>query len=381
MRRDPVYGGLTGGLRQFRSKSMLPITERSGTMRGSMRRELRILIAALPVLLLVGDVAFWRFAEARLQTGFQTWLAQRRGAGWKTGFAPVASGGWPLAATLTVPKLSLQGGDPDIPGGVGWSADRLVLRLVLWHPTELDIVVEGEQRLRFGALPDIPCSADRLEATMPLPAGDVPHEINLQVRNLRAILPDDTGAGTTLTIGLLQAHVGLATSTGPALAFTISAEAIGLPQAIHWALGPILSSFTLDGTLNGKPPLGHGLTEAATAWRDGGGSLEIRHLTLGWGPLGLTASATMALDDQLQPMGAGTGHIVGYAATLDSLAHDGVLSRSAVTAAKAVLSLLAGTPDDSGTSEVEVPLTLQYRTLSMRQVPLVRLPELDWPAQ
>jgi hypothetical protein len=28
---------------------------------------------------------------------------------------------------------------------------------------------------------------------------------------------------------------------------------------------------------------------------------------------------------------------------------------------------------------VEVPLTLQYRTLSMRQVPLVRLPELDWP--
>jgi len=346
-----------------------------------MRRRLWILIAALPVLLLVGDVVFWRFAEARLQTGFQSWLAQRRDAGWKTGSGPVASGGWPLAATLTVPGLTLQGGDPDIPGGVGWSADRLVLRLDLWHPTELDIVLEGEQRLRFSALPDIPCSADRLEATVPLRADDGPHEIDLQVRNLRAILPDDAGASTTLTIGLLQAHVGLATSTDPAAAFSISAEAIGLPQAIRWALGPTLSSFTFDGSLNGRPPLGHGLTEAATAWRDGGGSLEVRHLTLGWGPLGLTASATMALDDQLQPMGAGTSHVVGYAATLDALSSKGVLTRSAATAAKAVLSLLAGTPDDSDTSDVEVPFTLQYRTLSMRQVPLVRLPELDWPAQ
>ena len=43
------------------------------------------------------------------------------------------------------------------------------------------------------------------------------------------------------------------------------------------------------------------------------------------------------------------------------------------------LSLLANAPDDGSPSAVEVPLSLQYRTLSMRQVPLVRLPELDWP--
>jgi hypothetical protein len=28
---------------------------------------------------------------------------------------------------------------------------------------------------------------------------------------------------------------------------------------------------------------------------------------------------------------------------------------------------------------VEVPMTLEFRTLSVRQVPLLRLPELDWP--
>jgi hypothetical protein len=71
--------------------------------------------------------------------------------------------------------------------------------------------------------------------------------------------------------------------------------------------------------------------------------------------------------------------VTGYAETLDALARNGLMSRSAATTAKAVLSLLANAPDDGSPSEVEVPLSLQYRTLSMRQVPLVRLPELDWP--
>ena len=57
----------------------------------------------------------------------------------------------------------------------------------------------------------------------------------------------------------------------------------------------------------------------------------------------------------------------------------GAISRSGATAAKAVLSLLASSPENGGPPSVDVPLTLKYGTLSMRQVPLVRLPELDWP--
>ena len=107
--------------------------------------------------------------------------------------------------------------------------------------------------------------------------------------------------------------------------------------------------------------------------------MQVQNLVLNWGPLSLTGSATLALDDQLQPMGAGTSRVTGYAATLDALASGGALTRSAATAAKAVLSLMAGSPDNGATDDVDVPLTLQYRTLSMRQVPLLRLPEVDWP--
>jgi hypothetical protein len=344
-----------------------------------MRRRLWVLLLALPVLLLIGDVVYWRFAVRQLQAGYQAWIHQRQAAGWKTTVGQTAEGGWPLSATLTITGLALQGGAPDIIEGVRWSADRITLRSDLWHPTALVISVAGEQRLGVGPGPDLPVTADRLDATLGLHLGEVPHAVDLVARNLRAGPGDPAN---TLTVGLLQTHVTLDPSPAqdhPSAAFSVSAEAIGLPQAVKWPLGPILSSFTIDGSLIGAMPLGHGLTQAATAWRDAGGSLEIQHLALGWGPLGLTASATLALDDQLQPMGAGTSRIIGYAATLDALAKNGVLSRSAVVAAKAVLSLLAGSPDDNAPSEVDVPLTLQYRTLSMRQVPLVRLPELDWP--
>jgi hypothetical protein len=144
-------------------------------------------------------------------------------------------------------------------------------------------------------------------------------------------------------------------------------------------LGPRIASLTLQGALDGPVPRAHTLGERAAAWRDGGGTLEIQHLAVNWGPLDLTASATLALDEQQQPMGTGSARVIGYAETLDALASHGVISKSAATAAKAVLSLLAHSPEDGGPPDVEVPLTLQYRTLSMRQVPLLRLPELDWP--
>jgi len=71
--------------------------------------------------------------------------------------------------------------------------------------------------------------------------------------------------------------------------------------------------------------------------------------------------------------------VAGYAPTLDVLATHGVISNSAAVAAKAMLSLIAATPADGGPAEVEVPLSLQQGTLSMHQIPLVRLPKLDWP--
>jgi hypothetical protein len=346
------------------------------------RRRLWIILLATPLVLLAADTLYWRLAERNLEDGFTTWLGERRAAGWTANAQPVVRGGWPMAATLIVREVFLKGGDPDIPGGLSWSADRLVLRVSLLRPGLLEVTADGLQRLRLAEQPEVPYTADRLQIALPLQTGVPPRAADITAHNLRAGMPVGGDGTAGMTVGSLRLHVEFrrAVQSGePATAFSLQAEAISPPPGVARLLGPLISNLTIEGALDGPVPHARSLAERAAAWRDGGGTLDIQRLALNWGPLDLTCSATLALDEQLQPMGAGSARVVGYAETLDALATHGAISRSAATAAKAVLSLLAHNPEDGSPPDVEVPLTLQYRTLLMRQVPLVRLPELDWP--
>ena len=106
-----------------------------------------------------------------------------------------------------------------------------------------------------------------------------------------------------------------------------------------------LSSLSIEGTVNGRLPDPAASPNGPRRGAMAAGPLEITRLTIGWGPLGLTAAATLALDDQFQPMGSGNGRFVGYGEALDKMSATGMLTKSAATAAKAVLSLMAGTSD------------------------------------
>jgi hypothetical protein len=347
-----------------------------------MRRRYRRLAVVLVVLLVAGEAGYWRIAAERVRTGYQSWLAALVARGWEVSSGPPSIGGWPRAATVTVPNLTLRHSGPAIPGDVAIASAGVTLSVALLSPMTLRISMTGPAHVRVAGLQDLVVTGDEDWVSVPLLPG-ASQAIDLHASGVR--IEPATGAWHATT-GLLNARATIADEarvarSEPAATFSVSAEAIALPTMVKWPLGTNISSLSLDGVLNGPLPQTRNVTEWAEAWRDGGGSLAITHLALGWGPLGLTSSATLALDDQLQPMGSGNGRIVGYAPTLDRLAAAGMLTKSAATAAKAVLSLMAGSGGSDEPSAVDVPLTLQYRTLSMRQVPLVRLPELDWPAR
>ena len=333
---------------------------------------------AVPVGLLLADTVYWQIAVRRLADGFTAWETDQRAAGWSVTHELLTRGGWPLAARVTAPRISVAGGNQQIPGGLTWSAERLVLGVGLLRPDLLELAGEGNQSLRLGRNPEVPFTADAFHVVLPLRAKRLPRSADITAVNLRTT----AAAGGDFSVGSLVSHIEfhLAARSGePALALALQADAITLPPNVVRLFGPRIAKLQADGALNGPLPMGHTPTEYATAWRDGGGSVEVHHLALLWGPLDLSASATLALDEQLQPMGAGSTRLVGYAEALDALAAHAAISRSAATAAKAVLSLMANNSDDGRPPDVDVPLTLQYRTLSMRQVPLVRLPEIDWP--
>ena len=111
--------------------------------------------------------------------------------------------------------------------------------------------------------------------------------------------------------------------------------------------------------------------------RDGGGTLEIRELGFEWGPAGLQSSATIALDDSLQPMGAATARITGAGEALGVLASAGVIPPRAATLAQAALPLMTR-QGENGEASVEVPLTLQDRRLTLGRIPIARMPTWSW---
>jgi hypothetical protein len=354
------------------------------TSRRKVRPLLILLLAALAAFV-VGHTMFWRSAQQNLEAGFAAWQAERRAEGWSVTSGRVTSGGWPFSARLTVPGLVLSGGKPGIPRGLTWSADRIVLDVALLHPRLLSVNAAGTQRLRLGDGPNVPYTADTFQAAIPLDPDAPPSTVDITAANLRVGVPEEASLEAGLVVANLTAHgeTKSAVHAGePVLSFVLTALDVALPPAPHgatWALGPRIASLTVDGAVNGPLPPVLGFGARASRWRDAGGTLDLRRVTVGWGPLGVTGNATLALDKAMQPTGTASVRLVGEAETLDALAANYVLAQSTATAAKAVLGLMKKAPEGGGPPEVEVPLTLQDRTLAMGHIPLVRLPELAWP--
>ncbi len=349
-------------------------------------RRLGIAALALAAVLIGAHTLIWRAAEQQLQSGFASWAAIRRAQGWTVQAGAPEPGGWPFEATLAIPDLSIAGGEADIPGGLAFGGERTTLAVSPWHPRVLTVSFGGAQHVRIGGSPDIPFCADRLRATFPLTPGASAADI--ESVNLRAGLPLTGGSPGSLLVALLQAHVETkpaAPQGEPAIGFTGSAEDIALPPRVapapkSWPLGDRIASVSVEGAVNGLLPRGPDLVTRATAWREGGGTLQIQRLAIGWGPLGLTGGATLALDERMQPMGAATIRLVGHAEALDTLATNQAITPHAAMAAKTVLSLMTHTPEGGGTPEVEAPLTLQKQVLSLGRIPLLRIPEWFWPS-
>ena len=339
-----------------------------------MRRPLFVL--AVLAGLLLGSYALWWWTTARLAQGFADWREQAAAAGWTVRSGSVQRTGWPAAAELVISDLSLAGGLADIPGGADWQGERVELRLSPFAPNSLEVRVSGEQQLRLAATPRLRFGAERFVWRVQL---GTPGPANLDAKNVR-FGPPFAGMTVGLLTGTFAAQPA-APQGEPALKASLSAEAIALPppSAPRPALGDRIASATLEGSIDGPVPPSSDPAARAAAWRQGGGIVQVRHFAVGWGPLGLSGSATIGLDPGLQPEGTASVRAIGYDAALAALADAGVMTRPAAQAVRAVLSLLAQAPEGGGSPVVELPLALHGQVLSVGRIPIGKIPILIWP--
>ena len=120
------------------------------------------------------------------------------------------------------------------------------------------------------------------------------------------------------------------------------------------------------------------LKDALTAWRDAGGVVELNGFAFTQGPLAVTGNATLALDAELQPEGAGTITTTGLSEALEILIRDGLIPADRALIARTTAKALEK-PGPDGRPQATVGLSLQNRTVSFGPVPLFALQPIEWP--
>jgi hypothetical protein len=340
-----------------------------------VRRKLGFIIGLLGFAF-AADAAFWVIATHRLAQAVGGFEEQLRALGWHVEAGAPVRMGWPFDAVLAVPSPSLQGGETLLPGGLSWRADRLLIGLSLLHPFTLRLLPQGHEELRLSRAPPVVFSADRLRALVPL-GGARPSTLDIEAVSLVGGLASSTHK-QDVRLGMLSLHLADRSPAGAATMLAgldLQASELDLPDTRRWPLGARIGRMRLRADLASPPLAGRDAQDQARVWRDGGGSLAVQELVLRWGPLSADASATLGLDQRLQPEGTGQARLSGYDAALDALAGGGAISSGLAATAKAVLGLMA---PGGGTGPLALPFTLQNSTLSVGKIPVVRLSDVVW---
>ena len=334
-----------------------------------------VLLAAL----VAGQSLLWRWSTGALAESFSDWAIKHRAQGWTIRHETPERSGWPFAARLSIPRLSIASpGDETSGQGLGWAAEALTLTTPLPLPGALRLEATGQQALRIGAT-QIPFTASSFQALLPLEVGQPPRRANALLQGVVAQTPDGV-----LNVQRFGMDANWTRSAEAALTLQFAAEDASLPQA--WLRTPALAGFgqrlaklEFDGALYGSVLPLPSLREQLDAWRASEGKLDVRQLRLTWGDLDAGIRLSARLDPALQPALGGTLSVTNPNAALDSLARSGLIQRRALDGTKFAVALLTRRPQDGGPPVAEIPINLQNGVVSVAQIPLTRLPPIAWP--
>lgn len=159
------------------------------------------------------------------------------------------------------------------------------------------------------------------------------------------------------------------------LTLTVNARGMQLPAPVA-PLGDTIDALDLRATVKGRFTGGK-LAEAAAAWRDAGGAIDLDQLHLKWGGVGATASGTVALDQELQPKAAFSGSVRGYDQILTGLVENGQIRATDAGLARIALGLLAK-PGLDGTPEIKTAFAIRDGQMFLGPARLGKAPRLSW---
>jgi hypothetical protein len=341
-----------------------------------MRRSTRLGLAAAVLLLGLFGVyaAYWWIVAGRIEDGVVGWQQAMRARKIDASWQKIRVAGFPFAfrvdlesaalrdrALSPTPELRL----PALTGSARpWNFDAW--RLEAPGGLSADLAAAGRR-------PPVKLAAQTAEGAVALgPERATWLWLNFQ----------DASAEAGGRVPIKSAGVWITVPAKPPRTHTDASLGLALDlRQVHLSSPPpslssMVDEVALGVTVKGAVPAGP-LAQAVAAWRDAGGTIELDNLHLQWGGLGATANGTIALDQELQPIGAFSGGIEGFGEILKALVEADRMSAEQAALAQIALTTLAKAGPD-GKPQIATSFTIQNGKMYLGPAQLGEAPRIVW---
>lgn len=311
---------------------------------------------------------YWVMLANSLESQFETWVDHQRSEGIKIEHQGLTRSGFPGTLKFILAK-------PAVKTLLwAWQGDDVVLTVKPWALNTFKIDLSGKHKgvAVINSRPEpYTFAADRLITTIKLKNGYA-HDVKSKGDGLSVHYgaQNDT---VTLSEHLIEINRG----TDNLIDWSFRFRDIRIPPALRAPLGNRIHHFDAKGQLDG-PIVGNGFHEALSFWRDQGGKVDVSSVDVDYSPLRISGNGTIALDTEMQPIGAFTIQAKGYMDSIDRLVEAGMIKGINSLATKLMLITLTKKSPNGGERYLELPLTLQERSLTAGPFEIAKFRPIHW---
>jgi hypothetical protein len=342
----------------------------------SMRRSIRIPLVTLLVLLVLagGYAVYWRIVSGQIKQGLVAWQQSEKKNKIDASWQRLRVTGFPFAFRIEIDNATFRNHNwspaPEIRlahlSGAARPWDFADWRLTAPHGFAADLAPAAGR-------PAVKLAAVAADGSVTL--GD--HDASWFWLNARDVSGDAAGA---VAIGSADMWVSMppkpaAKDNDPSFGLAVAMRQVSVPAA-PVNFGKTIDALAVGVTVKGALPAGP-IAQAAAAWRDAGGTIEVNNLHVEWSGLGITANGTLALDHKLQPIAAFSSGIEGFNAILNALVAADQMTPEQASLVQIALTMLAK-PGPDGKPQLTAPFTIQNGKIYLGPARLGTAPQIVW---
>ncbi len=322
----------------------------------------------------------WLAISSTIKSSLLNNIEEKIGRSGKIEVASIETGGFPGNWVFVLNGVRISGIISDFLKNAyvwKWDAKNILLEINPLNSQELKIVSSGENKLSIfeakgGQLFKVTLENIKSQVSQ---VKEKNYSLDfLQIENLGIYFPNDSKLAkinrAKLSIAISQGEQK--SSAYPEVSSNLMINNLKVFQKLNVPFGNTITDLQIKSLITGKimKPVNK---SSFSIWRNDGGTVELKEFKINYGPLAGTASGTLALDENLQPLVALSLRIKGASKLVQRLVEIGLVPPGNGSLLQMFIKLKEA--KDTG---LELPITIQDGTLNVHQIRVMDVPHIIW---